>query len=284
MSVTAMTTPAPTQPSSHPFLEVDGTLPAGLEGCFLQVNPHPAGGDERAPMISGIRIAGGRAELYRGAGSLTAGLPALEARTERYRVVVELPVVPDRAAELLGTPGRYVWQPNRPTRIGLVPVAGGAPRWFDLKPCLIVRVVNAYEDGDRVVVVDAVRDGRVCRWELDVPSGRVRARWLTGEIGMTTVDESRHRNIFATNVTEDGTVTVTRHDLTTWQITERVLGGTLRVSPPVHVPGGWLLVFIEDPVHRRSALYVLAAEDLGIRAVVHVPLAMRAASRVCWTV
>lgn len=271
MSITAMTTPA----TSHLSLVVEGTLPAGLAGSFLQVSPHPAGGKGRPPMISGIRIANGRAELYRGAGAVTTAVPALEATTERHRVVVELPVVVDRAATLLSDTDRAVWQPNRPTRIGLLP----AGLWFDLDPCHLTKIVNAYDDGDRVVV-DAVRDNRVCRWELDPATGQARARWLTGPVGLTTGDD--RRNIFATNVTEDGTVTVTRHDLSTWNTVERPLGHDLHVSAPACVPGGWLLVLVEDRVHRRSALLVLAADDLAIRAVVHVPLAMRAADRVCW--
>jgi carotenoid cleavage dioxygenase-like enzyme len=274
MSITAMTTPAPT--GLH--LAVEGTLPAALTGSFLQVNPHPAGGVERPPMICGIRFAGGRAELYRGDCGLTAGPAPLEATTGRYRVVVELPVVPDRAAALLGSPDRVVWQPNRPTRIGLLP-AGGAAHWFDLDPCPITRIVNAYDDGDRVVV-DAVRDNRVCRWELDPATGTARARWLTGPVGLTTVDDQR--NIFATGVTEDGSVIVSRHDLSTWHTTERALGHDLQVSAPAYAPSGWLLVLVADPVHRRATLLVLAAGDLAIRALVHVPVAMPASDRVCW--
>lgn len=278
MSTTAMITPAPTQSPSH-LLTVEGNLPAGLEGCFLQVNPHPAGGPERSPMICGIRIAGGVATLYRGDCALTAPPPALEATTERYRVVVELPVVADRAAALLGSPDRVVWQPNRPTRIGLLP-ASGAGHWFDLARCRITKILGADEVGD-LVVVDAVRDGRVCRLELDPATGAARSRWLTGEIGLTTVDGQR--NVFATNVDTDGVVTVTRHDLSTWHTVQLVLGRDLRVSAPAYAADGWLLVFAEDPVHRLSRLLVLSADDLAIRAVVQVPLAMRAADRVCWS-
>lgn len=285
MSQTAMTSPALTQSPSHLPLEVEGTLPAELDGYFLQACPHPAGGRDRSPLISGIRISGGQAELYRatdnGIEHLTAGLPALEISTERYRIVVELPVVADRAAALLGSPERVVWQPDRATRIGVIPTDGGAGRWFTVDPCHISRIVNAYEDGDRIVL-DAVRDNRVCRWELDPSAGTARARWLTGVVGKTTVDGRRHRNIFSTSVTEDGSAVVARHDLSTWESTERSLGVDLRISQPAYVPGGWLLALVEDPVHRRAALLVLDATDLAVRAVVHVPLAMRASDRVCF--
>jgi carotenoid cleavage dioxygenase-like enzyme len=279
MFATITTKPAPTQSLADLHLEVEGTLPAAVEGSFLQVNAHPAGGPGRPPMICGIRISGGRARLYRGGDALTVGLPGLQATTERYRVVIDLPVVPDRAAVLLGSPDRVVWQANRPTRIGLLPLAGGAARWFDVDACLVSRIVGAYEDGERVVV-DAVRDGRVCRWEL--AGGRARARWLTGPVQQTTVDGARHRNIFATNVTEDGSVTLTRYDLTTWRTVERALGDNVRASAPAYVPGGWLGVLVADPVHRRSAVVVLSAENLAIRAVVHVPLAMPVSDTVCF--
>jgi carotenoid cleavage dioxygenase len=212
------------------------------------------------------------------------GAPLVQlAITERYLVVVDVPVVHNRAAALLGSAVRYAWQPNRPTRIGLLPLRPGAePRWFPIEATRISRIVNAYDEGNRVVV-DALRDGHVYRWELDLAAGRLRARRLTDAVELTTVDGRRHRNIFATNTSELGEVTITRYDLTTWRTEERLLGTGVRASQPAHV-GGWLLVLVEDPVHRRSALLVLAADDLAAKpvAVVHLPVVMPASPHVSW--
>jgi carotenoid cleavage dioxygenase-like enzyme len=342
MPTTAMTSPTPTRLPSDLRLEIEGAVPAGLDGYFLQACAHPSGAAGRRPMISGVRLTGGRAELAdteaNPFGPLTAGLLPPESRaahpvrevsaplwhtvaihpgseqadhltmaedgtvlrvetfplpgaplvqlaiTERYLVVVDLPVVHNRAAALLGSPVRHAWQPNRPTRIGLLPLRpdGSEPRWFPIGACRISRIVNAYDEGNRVVL-DAVRDGHVCRWELDLPAGRVRTRRLTEAVELTTVDGRRHRNIFATNTSELGEVSITRYDLTTWRTEERRLGTGVRASQPVHV-GGWLLVLVEDPVHRRSALLVLDAGDLTAKpaAVVHIPLVMPASPHASW--
>lgn len=340
MSTTVMTTPAINRLTNDLPLEIDGTLPSALRGLFLQACAHPSGVRGRRPMISGVRLGGGRATLADTAanpfGPLTTGLlppessaahpvreltapvwhtvvtnPGSEqadhltlaedgtllrvetfplpgaplvriAITERYLVVIDTQLVHNRAAALLNSPVPFVRQPNRPARIGLLPLSGGEPRWFDIEAGTVARIVNAYDEGNRVVV-DALRDGHVCRWELDLASGRARARRLTGAVDVATVDGRRHGNIFATNVDESGEVTLTRYDLTTWRTSERSLGIGVQASAPVYVKG-WLLVLVEDPVHRRSALLVLDAGDLAAKpvAVVHIPLAMPASPHVSW--
>jgi carotenoid cleavage dioxygenase-like enzyme len=44
-------------------LAVDGVLPAGLDGCFLQARPHPAGSTPW--LVDGIRLQGGSATRFR---------------------------------------------------------------------------------------------------------------------------------------------------------------------------------------------------------------------------
>src|SRR2546421_6640003 len=253
MPTTAMTTPTLTRLPSDLPLEIDGTLPAELRGLFLQACAHPSGARGRRPMISGVRLDGGRGTLADTAanpfGPLTTGLlppeswaahPVREvaaplwhtvathpggehadhltlaedgtllrvesfplpgapqvriAITERFLVVVDLPIVHSRAAALLDSRAPFVWQANRPARIGLLPLGpdGAEPRWFPIDAGRISRIVNAYDQGNRVVV-GAVRAGHACRSALDLPAGRVRARRLTGDVDLTTVDGRRHGN------------------------------------------------------------------------------------------
>ena len=327
-------------------VEVEGTVPAELDGYFLQVTPHPTGSAERASVVTGLRVGGGRVELHRGPNPLpaplTAPLPRTEgviakpvreaaaplwhtvatypgrdyadhitmaddgtvlrtepfplpdaplvqlAVTEQYLVVIDSGAVHNRAAALLGSPVRYARQVNRPARIGLLPLRpnGPAARWFAIEPCRVSQAVNAYEH-DHGVVLDAVRhddqDAQVCRWELDLTTGTVRTRRLTGAVDLTTVDGPRHRDIFATNVDDLGEVTLSRYDLTTWRTTHRPLGVNLRASQPVYALG-WLLVLVEDPVHRSAALLVLDANDVAARpvATVHIPFAMPASGQATW--
>ncbi|MCP2335901.1 carotenoid oxygenase family protein [Actinomadura rupiterrae] len=83
----------------------------------------------------------------------------------------------------------YSWKPDYPARIGLLPREGTAAdvRWYDVDPCYVFHPLNAYEDGD-TVVLDVVRhprmfatttvpgEGAPCleRWTVDRAAGRVR--------------------------------------------------------------------------------------------------------------
>ena len=82
----------------------------------------------------------------------------------------------------------YRWDPKYPARIGVMPREGGNGdvRWFDVEPCYVFHPLNAYDDGDSVVL-DIVRHARMFdrelhgpdegnptldRWTVDLPPGR----------------------------------------------------------------------------------------------------------------
>ncbi|MEV5411824.1 carotenoid oxygenase family protein [Thermopolyspora sp. NPDC052614] len=109
------------------------------------------------------------------------------ALTERYVVVYDLPITFDMELAARGVGLPYSWNERHRARVGLLPREGGAAdvRWFDLDPCWVFHTLNAYDDGDRVVV-DAVVYPRVFgggrlegglptldRWTIDVPAGKV---------------------------------------------------------------------------------------------------------------
>lgn len=78
-------------------------------------------------------------------------LPHDIAFTEHYVVVNDLPLYWD--PELIGK-GIYRphWHPDRPSRFGVVPRAGGAVRWFEAAPTYVLHWINAYEDGTTIVL------------------------------------------------------------------------------------------------------------------------------------
>ena len=110
--------------------------------------------------------------------------------TEHHVVFLDLPVVFD-----LSTFGKRPfpaqWKPEAGARIGVMPRdASTEPRWFEIEPCYVFHTVNAYDEGD-TVVLDVVRHeqmftadpygiadgtGTLERWTIDVRQGRVRAR------------------------------------------------------------------------------------------------------------
>ncbi len=81
-------------------------------------------------------------------------LPHDMAVTEHYSILHDFPLRPDPDAL---RSGRYKvrFHADQPTRFAVVPRYGQASeiRWFEAKPCYMLHVVNAWEDGDEVVMV-----------------------------------------------------------------------------------------------------------------------------------
>ena len=50
------------------------------------------------------------------------------------------------------------WDPNHPARVGVMPREGSNAdvRWFEVEPCFVFHPLNAYDDGD-TIVLDVVR-------------------------------------------------------------------------------------------------------------------------------
>ncbi|QHE87396.1 carotenoid oxygenase family protein [Hydrogenophaga sp. BPS33] len=81
-------------------------------------------------------------------------LPHDMALTEHYTILHDFPLHPDPDALAAG---RYKvrFYPELPSRFGIVPRYGKAEdvRWFEAKPAYMLHVVNAWEEGDEVVMV-----------------------------------------------------------------------------------------------------------------------------------
>jgi carotenoid cleavage dioxygenase len=96
--------------------------------------------------------------------------------TERAVVFWDLPVLVDD----WWSPRPLRWADDHRARIGVLPREGqdGDVSWFDVNPCSISHAMNAFEDGDRVIL-DAVRGPHIekahalVRFVLDRRTGRV---------------------------------------------------------------------------------------------------------------
>jgi carotenoid cleavage dioxygenase len=135
-------------------------------------------------------------------------LPHDMAFTERYAILNDCPLFWD--PELLAK-GIYAarFHPDLPTRLAVVPRRGETEdiRWFDAEPTYVLHWINAYEDGDEVVVdgffqSDPVPEDRGTgpmermfrflaldrmgarphRWRLDLRTGAVREEDLSDQI------------------------------------------------------------------------------------------------------
>ena len=153
----------------------------------------------------------------------------------------------------------YSWDPDYPARIGLLPREGGSAdvRWFEIDPCFVFHTLNAYEDGD-TVVVDVVRHDRMfatvlngpdegpatlARFTIDLAAGKVREdRFDEHAQEFPRIDERltgrRHRFGYSVGF-EDGVPgdAVLRHDLAAGSTAVRNLGAGREASEFCFVPG-----------------------------------------------
>ncbi|AII50119.1 hypothetical protein KR52_13385 [Synechococcus sp. KORDI-52] len=88
--------------------------------------------------------------------------------TASRSIFLDLPVVFDLKMAMHGRAMPYRWTPDYKARLGVLPryEDGAAIRWFEIEPCFIFHTMNAYDDGDSVVL-DAVRYERLLRFDFD---------------------------------------------------------------------------------------------------------------------
>ncbi len=194
----------------------------------------------------------------------------------------------------------YRWDPNYPARVGIMPRTGTAKdvRWFDVEPCYVFHPLNAYDDGERVVL-DVVRHPKMFdakllgpdegpatldRWTVDLSAGKVieeRRSDLAQEF--PRVDERlvsrRHRYGYAVAFQGSTAESLIRHDLVSGTSMTRHFGAGANVAEFVFVPDaedsaedrGTLMGFVYDPGTDRSDLMLLDSQTLETVAAVHLP-------------
>ena len=88
--------------------------------------------------------------------------------TASRSIFLDLPIVFDLQMAMGGRTVPYRWTPEYRSRLGVLPRHGNgaAIRWFDIEPCFIFHTMNAYDDGDSVVL-DAVRYKRLLAFDFD---------------------------------------------------------------------------------------------------------------------
>ena len=74
--------------------------------------------------------------------------------TENYSILMDLPLIYD--LEVMAKHGKAlpVFRRELPSRFGILPRYGDGDsiRWFEAKPCYIYHVVNAWEEGDEIIM------------------------------------------------------------------------------------------------------------------------------------
>jgi carotenoid cleavage dioxygenase-like enzyme len=106
--------------------------------------------------------------------------------TQNHVIFMDLPAVFDLELAIRGEMP-ITWSDTYPARLGVMPRTGtdADVRWYDINPCYVFHPMNAYEDGDRIVL-DVARMSHVWRdsmmdfpmpelwrWTIDTTTGKV---------------------------------------------------------------------------------------------------------------
>jgi carotenoid cleavage dioxygenase len=244
-----------------------------------------------------------------------ARMPHDMAITENHSILMDLPLVVDTAAAKAGRHS-LAFMSNTPARFGVIPRHGAADsiRWFDAEPCYIYHSINAFEEGDEIVL-------DVCRFRVPGPPAiplhgplaailnylrldafvhRYRFNLVTGattegplhdrntEFPMIHPDRFGVKNRYAYNVSINSDVTMYFDGLVKYDLDsgseERYGFGAGRYgseAPFAPRPGataeddGWLLSFVYDAATDRSELVVLDATDISAGPIGRVLLPVR---------
>ena len=109
--------------------------------------------------------------------------------TRNYVVFMDLPVVWNLEG-MASTGLPVIWDESYGARLGVMPREGSDAdvRWFDIDPCYVFHPMNAFEDGNRIIVdvcrmENAMKPGAssppmLYRWEIDMEAGTVKETQL----------------------------------------------------------------------------------------------------------
>ncbi|KVE36403.1 carotenoid oxygenase family protein [Burkholderia sp. TSV86] len=273
--------------------------------------------DWKAPFLRyGVADAGGELTV-----DIEIALPAPSmmhdiAITANYSILLDLNVGYDFAMLARGHRMPLRWHDERGSRLCVIPRHGGDVRWFEIAPCFIQHVINAYDADETTIVLDAVRYpwflrltpdgtafednplGTLWRYRIDLTSGAV-TQTAACEAGMELprINEQRtgqpYRYFYAAEQPTPFELRgVVQYD---WH------GGTLaryavppgdQNSEPIFVPrrmaaaedDGWVLCCVYRHAADTTDVVVLDAGDLaaGPVATVHLPTRIPAGFHGAW--
>lgn len=224
--------------------------------------------------------------------------------TEKYVLVFDLPCVFNLDAAMAGSSLPYYWDHEYDARVGFLPREGTASdvKWVSIDPCYIFHPMNAYDDGEDVVL-DAARHPKMFDRERrgpiegDPTLDRWRLNPLTGKSSTTRasdrpqefprINESLiglpYRYGYSAGVgkqfAQDTLIKVDHH---TGAITARSDQPRFGYGEPVFIPrknsqqedDGYVMALRHDTSSNTSDLAVFDAQALDAApvAVVHLPV------------
>ena len=230
--------------------------------------------------------------------------------TEHYTIFMDLPLTFDLERMKRGEPG-LGFEHQRPSRFGILPRHGDDSniRWFESPACYVFHTVNAYEQGDEVVLVacrmsstnvlisqDSQRDPdgdipRLYRWRFNLKTGEVQEEMLDD----VPSEFPRVNEQFLGRRTQYGYTSkmaassvplfegLIKYDLTSGKSLTHKFGEGRYGGEAVFVPRpngkaedeGWLVTFVHDTREDTSQLVVVDAQEMDSEPVARVIIPQR---------
>lgn len=232
--------------------------------------------------------------------------------TENYVIFMDLPIIFDldmRAAGGLGV--RF--DEDYGARLGIMPRNGSSKDvvWFEIAPCYVYHTMNAYEDGDEVVLdgcrlVGYMTEDMVTppppqlhQWRMNLKTGAVSERQIDdARVDFPKVPDSRVGQPYRYGYTSEFAPEVPtiiafhKHDMPTGKKTSHYLQNGRTGSEAVFVPAanpvseddGYLMSYVHDPATDKSDLIILDAKNMANDpiAAIHLPARVPAGFHGSW--
>jgi carotenoid cleavage dioxygenase-like enzyme len=226
--------------------------------------------------------------------------------TRNHVIFMDLPAVFDLELAMRGEMPIH-WDDNYPARLGVMPRNGtdADVRWYDINPCYVFHPMNAYEDGDRIVL-DVARLSHVWResmmdfpmpqfwrWTIDTTTGKVHEEQVDDRPGefprvADSVVGLQHRFGYMMAIPENtdygnpmaGAGAILKYDRVTGERSEVALGQGCLPGEPVFAPAaggtneddGYLMTFVYDGSTDTSRFVVLDAATMDDEPVATIEL------------
>ncbi|MBW4651411.1 MAG: carotenoid oxygenase family protein [Kastovskya adunca ATA6-11-RM4] len=229
--------------------------------------------------------------------------------TEHYTVFMDLPLTfrPERMQR--GEPVLQ-FEASRPSRFGILPRHGDNSRirWFEAPACYVFHTLNAYEEGEEVVLVACRMNSTTVlaasehgeaggdtpylhRWRFNLTTGEVKEEALS----TMASDFPRINEQYMGRPTRYGYTSqmggkdvplvegLIKHDLVNGGAEVHKFGNGRYGGEGVFVPrsgateedDGWLLSFVHDEIEETSELVVVSAKEMSTEPVARIIMPQR---------
>ena len=227
--------------------------------------------------------------------------------TRNYIVFMDLPAVFDIELAIRGEMP-IVWGETYPSRLGVMPRDGNDSMvtWYDINPCYVFHPMNAYEDGNNIVLdvarLDHIwRDGpmdfpapSLYRWTIDTVSGKVTEEQIDDRpaefprVADSVVGHKHRYGYMMANATaeafEDPSITsgaILKYDRISGERTSVDLGRGRMPGESVFVAAanaraeddGYLMTYVFDAATNSSDMVIIDAATMSSEpiATIHLP-------------